>query len=150
MLSKSLTVVLLIVIASFNTASAQLYKQAAGIRVGSTTPAIKTGITYRHFLNESNAIEGIISLTDGAGICALYELHKPTTIENLNWFYGAGGYIAGSNKTTYVGGAGIIGLDYLFPQVPINLSLDWKPELNIVERLYFEGTTFGFSIRYAF
>ncbi len=45
---------------------------------------------------------------------------------------------------------GIVGLDYTFQQVPINLSIDWKPELNLVRSVNFEAATVGLSIRFVF
>jgi hypothetical protein len=101
------------------------YKNALGVRLGSSVPAIKSGITYKHFLNQ-NAIEGILSFGDGVGICGLYEIHKPlSAAENLQ-------------------------LDYKFAQIPLNLTLDWKPELNIVSKVGFESSGIGFSARFTF
>ncbi len=147
---RKLSLLLILFLFTVVTSYAQDYKQAAGVRIGPSTPAIKTGLTYRYFLNDKSAIEGILSVTDGLGICGLYEIHNPLSVEHLSWFYGAGGYVAGSNKKSYIGGAGIVGLDYSFADLPLNISLDWKPELNIVPSLYFEGSTVGFSVRYIF
>ena len=125
------------------------YKDAIGIRLGSSVPAIKNGITYKHFIN-SNAIEGILSFGDGVGICGLYEIHKPLSVENLQWLIGFGGYVGFNSSTSNVGAAGIIGLDYKFSQIPLNLTLDWKPELNIISKVGFEASGVGFSARFTF
>ncbi len=124
------------------------YKNAIGVRLGSNVPAIKSGITYKHFIG-SNALEGIISFGDGVGICGLYEIHKPLSGENLQWLYGAGAYVNFSS-TSKVGLAGIIGVDYKFTNIPLNLTVDWKPELNIVSVAGFEGAGVGFSARFTF
>ncbi len=129
---------------------AQIYKNAAGVRIGPSSPAIKTGFTYKHFLNESRALEAMLSVTEGIGLAVLYEIHQPLTLQNLQWYLGFGGYAAAYKSNSYVGAAGIIGLDYTFPKLPLNISVDWKPELNIIERIYFEGSTVGFSFRYVF
>lgn len=125
------------------------YKNAIGVRLGSSVPAIKSGITYKHFIG-NNAIEGILSFGDGVGICGLYEIHKPLSTENLQWLVGFGGYVGINNSTSNVGAAGIIGLDYKFAQIPLNLTLDWKPELNIVSKVGFEASGIGFSARFTF
>jgi len=126
------------------------YKDAVGIRLGSTVPAIKNGITYKHFIG-NNALEGILSFGDGVGICGLYEIHKPiSSTENLQWLVGFGGYVAFNNSSSNVGAAGIIGLDYKFSQIPLNLTLDWKPELNIISKVGFEAAGVGFSARFTF
>ncbi len=129
--------------------SQSAYKNAIGIRLGSSVPAIKSGITYKHFIG-SNAIEGILSFGDGVGICGLYEIHKPLSVENLQWLIGFGGYVGFNNSTSNVGAAGIIGLDYKFNQIPLNLTLDWKPELNIISKVGFEASAVGFSARFTF
>ena len=126
------------------------YKDAVGIRLGSTVPAIKNGITYKHFIG-NNALEGILSFGDGVGVCGLYEIHKPlAATENLQWLVGFGGYVGFTSSTSNIGAAGIIGLDYKFNQIPLNLTLDWKPELNIVSKVGFEAAGVGFSARFTF
>ena len=92
-------------------------------------------------------------------VCLL-EVHKPLSSEGLMWFYGAGGYISfdktyNPNKqrdvtNTNFGAQGVLGLDYKFPSVPLNLSIDWKPELNIIDNINFEPAALGFSARFTF
>lgn len=127
------------------------YKNALGVRLGSSVPTVKSGITYKHFLANNNAIEGILSFGDGTSICALYEIHKPiNTVKNLQWFIGAGGYVGFNNSSSNLGAAGIAGLDYQFATIPLNISLDWKPELNIISKVGFEASGVGFSARFTF
>ena len=127
------------------------YKNSLGVRLGSSVPTVKSGITYKHFLDNHNAIEGILSFGDGTAICALYEIHKPiNAVENLQWFIGAGGYVGFNNSSSNLGAAGIVGLDYKFTNVPLNISLDWKPELNIISKVGFESSGVGFSARFTF
>ncbi len=126
------------------------YNNAIGIRLGPSSAAVKSGISFKHFLSNNNALEGIVGFGDGVTICGLYEIHKPLPAENLQWFIGFGAYAGFTGKTTNIGGAGIIGLDYNFASIPLNLSLDWKPELNLIEQVGFEASTVGLSIRYRF
>jgi hypothetical protein len=125
------------------------YKTAIGIRLGPSVPAIKSGITVKHFMND-NAIEGIVSFGNGIAICGLYEIHKPLATDNLKWFTGFGAYAGFTSNTSNIGAAGIVGLDYKFDALPLNISLDWKPELNIITRVGFEASTVGFSARFTF
>ena len=127
----------------------ETYRNAIGVRLGSSVPAIKNGISFKHFIG-TNAIEGILSFGDGAALCGLYEIHKPLSSANFQWFIGAGGYVGFSNKTNIVGGAAIVGLDYKFDLIPLNLSLDWKPEINLVSKIGFEASGIGFSARFTF
>ncbi|MEO6548589.1 MAG: hypothetical protein ABIN94_11340 [Ferruginibacter sp.] len=130
---------------------AQEYQTAVGIRLGPSSSAITPGFTVKHFLDEQHAIEGILGINDGVGLCGLYEWHKPIpSVEHLQWFIGAGGYAASRSKTTYIGAAGIVGIDYKFQEIPLNISIDWKPELNILTNVGFEASGVGFSARFTF
>lgn len=132
-------------------ASAQDYNTAIGVRLGPNTAAISPGFTIKHFLNENSAVEGIVGINNGLGLCALYEWHHPIeSVANLQWFIGAGGYAAFRSETTFIGAAGIVGLDYKFDEIPLNLSLDWKPELNLISKVAFEANTVGISARFTF
>ncbi|MEO6731012.1 MAG: hypothetical protein ABIN01_07325 [Ferruginibacter sp.] len=140
------------IITLFSIASkAQEYKTAVGIRLGPNSPAIAPGFTIKHFLDEQHAVEAIVGINSGIGVCALYEWHFPiTAVPHLQWFAGAGAYAAYRSSTSYIGGAGIVGVDYKFPDIPLNISIDWKPELNIIESVGFDASGVGFSARFTF
>jgi hypothetical protein len=125
------------------------YKHAIGVRLSSSVPYIKSGISYKHFI-KNNAVEAILSFGDGVTIGVLYEIHKPLAVENLQWLVGFGGYVAFNNSNSNVGAAGIIGLDYKFKDIPLNITVDWKPELNIISKVGFEASGVGFSARFTF
>jgi hypothetical protein len=136
------------------------YKTALGIRLSSSAPMINNSITLKHFLNERTAIEALFSFGDPLALGALVEMHKPIGTSGIQWFYGGGGYIAfvksynaQKNKdetNTNFGGQGVIGLDYKFVNLPLNLSLDWKPELNLINDINFEPAAIGFTARFTF
>ena len=139
------------------TTSAQDYKTALGIRLSTDAAVINNSVSIKHFINEKVAIEGLLSFSNPVAIGGLLEIHKPlTATEGLKWFYGAGlylGFDSDKTKTTgrnLMGAMGIVGLDYKFTNAPINLSLDWKPELNIIDEINFEPATIGFSARFTF
>lgn len=137
------------------------YKTAVGIRLSNNAPVISNAITLKHFLNDKTAIEGLISFGhDITSFGALGEIHKPFSTPGLQWFYGAGAYLGFGKEydvnkdrnvnTTFFGAQGIVGLDYKFASIPIDLSLDWKPELNLVTDINFEPAAIGFSARFTF
>jgi hypothetical protein len=138
------------ILVSANQTKAQT-KHQAGVRLGSIDQAISTGFTYRYFLNEKAAIEGIVNLRNEAiGLGALYERFNVINgVEGLQWFYGAGAYV-GFNSFDNFGIMGIAGMDYTFKEVPVNLSLDWKPELNLIEYVGFRASTVAVSVRFVF
>lgn len=143
-----------------STASAQDYKTAVGVRLSNTNPVINNSITLKHFLTETTAIEAMFSFGDPLALGALVEIHKPLGGEGIKWYYGGGGYLGfqktfnevkQKNETDVLFGAqGVLGLDYKFVNLPLNLSLDWKPELNIVSDINFEPAAIGFSARFTF
>jgi hypothetical protein len=152
--------VLIAGIGLLNTASAQDYKTALGVRLSSSTAMVNNSVSIKHFINEKVAIEGLLSFGDPLAIGALVEFHKPLAASGLTYFYGGGGYLAfvkTFNTTTQkegtdpnFGAQGVIGLDYKFNNVPLNISLDWKPELNIVTDINFEPAAIGFTARFTF
>jgi len=136
------------------------YKTAVGIRLSSSPAIVSNSISIKHFINEKMAIEALLSFGDPLAIGALVEFHKPLSTPGLQWFYGAGGYLAFGKEyspeknrdlnKTYFGAQGVVGLDYKFASIPLNLSLDWKPELNLVSDINFEPAAIGFSARFTF
>ncbi|MBS1930345.1 MAG: hypothetical protein JST72_04600 [Bacteroidetes bacterium] len=144
-----------------NTISAQAYKTGLGVRLSSSGAMVNNSISIKHFISEKTAIEGLFSFGDPLALGALFEIHNPIAgTGGVNWYYGGGGYLAfiktynpnkGKNETnTNFGAQGIIGLDYKFANLPLNLSLDWKPELNLVSDINFEPSAIGFSARFTF
>jgi hypothetical protein len=143
-----------------NSSHAQDYRTALGVRLSSSAAMVNNSVSIKQFITPQTAIEGLFSFGDPLAFGVLIEKHKPLASQGLQWFYGAGGYLAfiktyDPNKAKYVtdanfGAQGVIGLDYKFTNVPLNLSLDWKPELNIVTDINFEPAAIGFTARFTF
>jgi hypothetical protein len=105
-------------------------------------------VSFKHFLNETNAVEGIFSIKDPVGLGVLYQIHKNwNVLDNLSWFYGAGGYVSFSKPNAGFGLLGAIGVDYKFDQIPLNLAIDWKPEIALAPKAGLNFNTFGLSLR---
>jgi len=140
--------------------SAQDYQTALGIRLSSSQAIVNNSLSVKHFLNEKTAIEGLFSFGDPLALGALVEIHQPVGASGVRWFYGGGAYLGflktyDPNKQKDVteanfGAQGILGLDYKFANIPLNLSLDWKPELNLVTDINFEPAAVGFTARFTF
>lgn len=134
------------------------YKNAIGGRFG-----VANGITFKTFLNDQNALDVILNFRSNSKsstfkLVGLYEIHNPIdTAPGLQWYYGAGAGIGTyKNKETDNSGAafsidGVLGLDYKIDGAPINLSLDWKPEMRFApDNTGVDFAGFGLSIRFAF
>jgi hypothetical protein len=126
------------------------YKSAVGIKFAPGT------ITYKHFIADQYALEGLVVFGNyGSRFGGLFEINKSlSAVEGLNWYYGAGTHLSffnsksGGNAT--VGIDGVVGLDYKFPRLPLNLSLDWQPYLQFgnYHGNGFEGNSGGIGVRY--
>lgn len=142
----------------------QDYKNAVGLRAG--VPFGPSGATIRHFLDKTNAVEGILAANGfGTGITmtGLFENeHWTGYYPSLNWYWGLGAHAgfmdAGANRwapNSYTGGGvvgvdGIFGVEYTFDQIPLNLSVDIMPSFNIVGYTGFNFISSGVSARYIF
>ncbi|HLO91382.1 MAG: hypothetical protein ACM3ME_07545 [Chloroflexota bacterium] len=141
---------------------AQHYRTGIGARLG-----YFNGITLKHFVSESNALEGIASFRwNGFIITGLYEWQKPIQgAKGLDYELGLGAHIGAwgdrsdpywhkddpfdDNSFTVVGVDFIAGLEYTFPEVPFNIALDWKPAFNFGGNRWW-GDGLALSIRYTF
>jgi hypothetical protein len=131
------------------------YKTALGVKF------YPGAISIKHFTKSNRALEGLGYFWNyGARFTGLYEIHG--NIEGapgLKWYAGPGAHIGfwsnewknrypGRDGGIAVGIDGVIGLDFKFKEVPINLSIDWQPSFNIIGYSYFESGWGGFAVRY--
>lgn len=124
-------------------------KNLLGIRISSSDAVVNHSITYKRFFNPTWAVEGLFSFADPAALGVLLEKHTPFGVSGLSWFWGAGAY-AGFGGSRRFGAQGAVGLDFIMPSLPINLSVDWKPELNFTRVFSFEPAALGVSARFVF
>lgn len=137
-------------------AKSQDYKTAVGIRGG-----LSNGLTVKHYISGTNSVEGILSSRwKGFNITGLYEFNNPLPEAGLNWYYGFGGHIGfwhGKYKNpwfndnrayTVIGIDGVVGIEYTFQDLPLNIGLDYKPAFNLIGYSGFWGDNFALSVRY--
>ncbi|MDP4223560.1 MAG: hypothetical protein Q8868_09630 [Bacteroidota bacterium] len=150
----TLTFVLFLTLSS----SGQDYNTGVGLRLG-----FYNGLAVKHFLGDRSAVEGIlVTRWRGFELTGLYEMHNQAfDIERLRWYFGGGGHIGfwngdntpwGERATNYTlaGIDGVLGIEYSFREVPINVGLDWKPEVNFTGYSVFWPEGGALSIRYIF
>jgi hypothetical protein len=138
------------------------YKFGIGARAG-----FYLGLTGKYNFDRQSSIE-VIGETRRKGVLltGLYEYH--ITLEGvddaLRLYLGAGAhaaYLSSSYINTVPGGAtrreglafgldAIVGLEYTFPNIPINISIDYKPAFHIWDRLRVSSDNFGLAVRYVF
>ena len=164
-----LRIFLTIVLASASLCiSAQEYSRSIGLRGG-----ISSGITYRRFLDQEIGIETIMSFRRGGiQVSLLREKYVPAFLEfsdNLILGFGFGGHV-GFMYTDHqkfmfedyyyqekiflplIGVDGYIGIEYIFREFPMAISVDRKPffELNVKGLVQLNPFDIGFAIKYWF
>jgi hypothetical protein len=130
-----------------SSAFAQPYKMALGIRIGSPDAVISSGATFKYFFKEKTAIETLLTFGDPFAVGLLVAHHQPFAATGLQWLAGGGGYVGFSGERR-AGFQGVLGLDYKIANLPINFSVDWKPELTLTKEFSFEPAAVGFSARF--
>lgn len=116
----------------------QDYNSAVGLRFGSPT-----SVSYKKFISGNSAFEVTAGYRGYSGyswfnVGAYYQLHNDiSSVRGLKWYYGAGAnvyfwsfdnnFINNDASSTSIGLSGVLGLDYKFADIPLNLSIDWIP-----------------------
>lgn len=142
----------LLLLLSTSTISAQSYNTGIGARVG-----FFNGITLKHFVSPSNALEGIVSFRwGGAIITGLYEWQQPIhSAPGLDYYLGVGAHIGFFDKYKWdedqssVFGADLVaGLEYTFPTAPFSIALDYKPAFNFIGDNHIWADGVALSLRF--
>jgi hypothetical protein len=127
------------------------YQTAIGVK------GFPFGVDFKTFVGRrGRAIELIGYFSDGFRLTGLYEFHgKLNAPGNIKWYLGFGAhggyYEKGEEEGISAGFDGVIGLDYKFPRMPLNLALDWQPSFETVTpKTEFEAGRGGLAIRFAF
>ncbi|HOO99925.1 MAG TPA: hypothetical protein PK766_10220 [Bacteroidales bacterium] len=158
MLKIRFVLVLLLVVAL--NVSGQPFKTAAGLRFG-----FPYGISVKHFLDRDDAIEFVAAANlRGFIISALFENEHETGLEpRLYWYWGLGVHagVIDASRTPYlysreeyagpvIGVDALIGLEYVFRNIPLNLSFDILPSINLGGYTGWNGLNTAISVRYVF
>ncbi len=132
------------------------YKQAAGVKFPGGL-----SFTYKKFITEENNIEAqFTTWNKGLRVSGLYEFnfYSFNTVPGLAWFTGPGVHIGfwkdefqkDYNSKADVGIDGIIGFDYKFDKIPLNMSVDWQPSITLAGTTGFTPAYGGVAVRYTF
>jgi len=136
---------------------AQGYDNAIGGRFGAAN-----GITFKTTLGENKMLDLIANFRSNNNykyfrVTGLYEVYLPIPeARGLNWYYGGGASIGSvtrkwdDSSDLYLSLDGVLGLDYKFADAPINLSLDWKPAIQLTPDSDFDASGVGLSLRFTF
>lgn len=127
------------------------YKTAVGVKF------YPTGVTIKTFMRSNIAFEAIGYFWErGTRITGLFEYHYNLSPSgSLKWYIGPGAHVGFYKQDFFDGGTsfgidGVLGLDYKFPGIPINVSLDWQPSYEFGNFAGFSGNWGGVGLRLAF
>jgi len=152
----------LMFLSTLATFSQEISKNALGLRLGSND-GFGGELSYQRALGSNNRLEVDLGFrnsndTDAIKLVGLYQW-----VWNIdggfNWYAGAGAGLASwshdhhdsKSSGTYFLGAGNIGIEYGFDEVPILLSLDYRPEFYFGDGFDDSfGSDIAFGIRYKF
>ena len=132
--------------------NAQDISKAIGIRGGN----YNWELSYQNPLGNSNRLELDLGLYSGYGlnIAGVYQWTKSLSFvaDGLHWYYGFGPEVGLWSKSLALGICGQIGLEYNFNNIPLQLSLDYRPGWYFIPSSYHWNTGDGaaFSVRYKF
>ncbi len=157
-------------IIAFSVQSQELYEKSAGIRLGYTS-----GITFKNFVTESEAVEFILSgRNDGMQITGIYQFHEPMEFRFNKKFYlhyGVGGHVgyekfdnlakvltneAGNEfafeaKSFFTMGVDAsLGLEYRALEVPATIGFDIKPIFNFIGMRHTQGRFWDAAISFKY
>jgi hypothetical protein len=145
------------------------YHSAIGARLGTGYYDVFSA-SYKTFIASSpGAVEFNFgfrpySITDyswvNLSLSASYQYHFSIPVDGLKWYIGGGlvPFYSFSTHSGYAGfGLGIFptgGIDYKFSDIPLNLSADFRPTIQVIKPYdYYDNVNianFGISVRYTF
>ena len=153
---KRFLLIVAVMIASYSFSSAQ----ELGVRFGDVSGG-SVAIDGVFSTGKFSRIHADLSFGNGFGVDVLWDfLYRPLGGEAFNWYAGVGPYLGvfdtkgdsdvDDDTEFNLGVVGEIGLEYRFNSVPISLSADYRPMLEIVDDTSFHWGGFGFNVRYIF
>ena len=138
---------------------AQLYNSLTGVRLGAPL-----SLSYKKIIKKNNAIEAYLGTRGKNGyrfvnISGVYQIIEPIdfwNVEELYFYYGGGASVyfwsfeeEGPNQKVTPGLEGYLGLEYTFSNIPLNLTIDWRPTVFLSGQLSgFKGGYLAIGVRY--
>ncbi len=161
MIQKIIAVVILAFALSTSTVAQRgMLDNHVGVRFG-----LGTGVTFQHLFTDHRGVEFIaLGRYGGLNLTGLYEFHQQFfDVRGFKWYIGGGGHVGiYSSRARYfesetgnsmtLGVDGIAGLEYFMHDMPLQISVDWKPAFNLIStaQLFNEWDSGAISIRYRF
>jgi hypothetical protein len=146
---KKVLAILLVCFAVAAAVNAQ--DKSIGLKLGSYGAQISGQMA----MGDANRIEANLSFNGGIGLNGYYQWVKdlPALGDAWKWYYGGGAGIALGSGYFGLGVGGQAGIEFdlqsVVPSLPLQLSLDATPTINIIGGFGF-GVAGGLGVRYRF
>ena len=134
---------------------AQDYEKAIGIRFGGNA-----SLNYKKFISSSNAVQvdlGLNNLLGDGGMSLLvsgtYLWHWDTQVQGLSLYAGPGASVGlrlGEASGLALSIDGLAGIEYKIASLPIALSLDYRPQINLIPGFGFYAMGIALGVKYTF
>ena len=125
--------------------------RALGVRIG-----YGADISYQHTLGAENFLEVDLGwkLNPNApgsfSAAASYDI-QVAPLGPFNFYLGPAAHLwLVENSGIGLGVGGQIGLEYLFSEIPFQISLDWRPMFQLIPDTGFGWSSIGLGLRYLF
>ena len=152
-------IVSLILLFSCSRLSAQsstTYNRAIGIKLPGGV-----AVSYKQFVTDYQNVEAeAMFWNHGFRAVGLYEFNWDIRgIDGLRWYVGPGAHLGAwnnddskqsNNSKIGFGIDGVIGLDYKLTDLPLNISLDWQPAIDLIGSTGYGAAYGGIGVRYTF
>lgn len=132
------------------------HRTAGSTGVGLGVGTVGGGVSVKHFLADSHAVQGVVGLgNDTLRVSADYLLEQntfaTTDVVDLAWNIGAGvGVGIGDGGNLGLGVSGVAGLEFAFVPVPLDLVLEYRPTIAVVPDVDLELVEFTGHLRWFF
>jgi hypothetical protein len=160
---KILTCLIIFTLGGASNSFAQSYGTTAGLRLGNNNHYRTLGVSAKHRLVKGLTAEAILQSDFNVNTTAhlLIARHRPLISRRFNYYYGAGASmgieesrekIADDMQIIHTYGNPTLGVDLVigveFTLLKMNVSLDYKPNVNIVGREPWYQGQVGLSVRH--
>ena len=146
---KKILLITVLVLGFISMSNAQVDGSAIGLRLG-----YGAELSYQQALSSANRLELDLGL-NSLDVNAIYlsgvfqwVWDLSALADGFNWYAGAGAAV-GIDNGVGVAALGQLGIEYNF-NIPLQLSLDWRPALGIVPAIGFGYQGIALGVRYKF
>ena len=135
----------------------QRVHETGNIGVGLGAGPAGSGISGKGFMNEKNALQGLVGIRDGGTALLIspdYLYNFDTIMQDddvtFGWYGGFGGSLSLGSPDFSLGASAILGVDFCIDRGPIDIYAEFRPMLILAPTPDMWFTSFAGGARYFF